>query len=157
MFPHNLAKYLSGWDRRYETPESFPAAKESPHQTGRFYENYENTGGAMVAEKGEAGALHYGPYIDVESGTYTVSFEVAVESALNGSARLDVAAAPDQKLLAETVLIDNTSPRQLRFTLDRLATLEFRVWSLGNARVVFRGVSIVRDNSTLVTSAPGLQ
>jgi len=111
----------------------------------------------VVAEKGEVGALHYGPYIDVEAGAYTVSFDVSVESAPDGSARLDVAAAPNQKLLAETVLIDNTSPRQLRFTLDRLATLEFRVWSLGNARVVFRDVSIVRDNATLVTSAPGMQ
>jgi len=32
VFPHNLAKYLSGWDRRYEAPESFPASKESLHE-----------------------------------------------------------------------------------------------------------------------------
>ncbi|MFH0995204.1 MAG: hypothetical protein V1844_06865 [Pseudomonadota bacterium] len=147
VFPHNLAKYLSGWDRRYESPGSFPASKESLHQVGKLYDNFENTGSAVVAEKGEAGALHYGPNIGVEAGTYTVNFDVAVESAPDGSARLDVAAAPDRKLLAETVLIDNTSPRQLRVTLDKLATLEFRVWSLGNARVVFRDVSIVRDNS----------
>jgi hypothetical protein len=153
VFPHNLAKYLSGWDRRYETPESFPAAKESPHQTGRFHENYENSGSALVAEKGEAGALHLGPKIDVEAGTYSVSFDVAAETAPDGSARLDVAAEPGQKILAETILLDNRSPRRLSFTLDRLATLEFRVWSLGNARVVFRNVSIVRDNATLVSSA----
>ena len=101
--------------------------------------------------------LYHGPDIDVEAGTYTVSFDVAVGEAPDGSARLDVAAAPDQRLLAETVLIDNTFPRQLRFTLERLATLEFRVWSLGNARVVFRAVSIVRDNPTWVTSSPGSQ
>jgi hypothetical protein len=105
-------------------------------------------GSALVAERGEVGVLHYGPYIDVEPGTYTVSFDVAVESAPNGSARLDVAAAAGQKILAETVLVDDTSPRQLRFTLDELATIEFRVWSLGNARVVFRDVSIVRDASS---------
>jgi len=157
VFPHNLARYLSGWDRRYEAPGSFPASKESLHQVGKLHDNYENTGSAMVVEKGEVGALHYGPYIDVEPGTYTVSFDVAVESAPNGSARLDVAAEPDQKILAETVLMDNTSPRQLKFTLERLATLEFRVWSLGNARVVFRAVSIVRDNPTWVTSSPGSQ
>jgi hypothetical protein len=154
VFPHNLAKYLPGWDRRYETPESFPASKESQHAAGKFYENYENSGSAVVAEKGEAGVLHYGTPIDVEPGTYTVSFDVAVESALNGSARLDVSVEPDQKLLAETVLINNTSPRQLRVTLNKLATLEFRVWSLGNARVVFRDVSIVREKSALVTSVP---
>ncbi|MCX5880934.1 MAG: hypothetical protein NTU74_03770 [Deltaproteobacteria bacterium] len=157
VFPHNLAKYLSGWDRRYETSESFPASKESLHRTGKFYDNYENTGSALVADKGEVGLLYHGTDIDVEAGTYTVSFDVAVEEAPDGSARLDVAAAPDQRLLAETVLIDNSSPRQLRFTLNRLATLEFRVWSLGNARVVFRDMSIVRDNATLVSSAPGKQ
>jgi hypothetical protein len=157
VFPHNLAKYLSGWDRRYEIPRSFPASKESLHQVGKLYDNYENTGCAVVAEKGEQGLLHYGQYIVVEPGAYTVSFDVTVESAPDGSARLDVTAAPSQKLLAETVLIEDASPHQLRFTLDRLATLEFRIWSLGNARVVFRGVSIVRDNSTVVTSAPGMQ
>jgi len=147
VFPHNLAKYLPGWDRRYETPESFPASKESQHAAGKFHENYENSGSAVVAEKGEAGSLHFGQQIEVEAGTYTVNFDVAVESAADGSARLEVAAAPDQKLLAETVLVDSTSPRQLRFTLNRLATLEFRVWSLGNARVVFRDVSIVAQKT----------
>ncbi|MBI5592348.1 MAG: hypothetical protein HY881_17920 [Deltaproteobacteria bacterium] len=148
VFPQNLAKYLSRWDRRFEVPGSFPASRESLHQVGKLYDDYEYAGSAVVVEKGEAGALHYGPYVDVEPGTYTVSFDVAVESAPEGSARLDVVASPDQKLLAETVLMDNTSSRRLRFTLDRLATLEFRVWSLGNARVVFKDVSIVRDNAT---------
>ncbi len=60
VFPHNLAKYLPGWDRRYEIPESFPASKESQHAAGKFYDNYENTGSAVVAEKGEAGALTMG-------------------------------------------------------------------------------------------------
>ena len=75
----------------------------------------------MVAEKGEVGALHYGPYIDVEAGTYTVSFDVRL-NAPDGWRGWDEV-APDQKLLAETVLIDNTSPRT-RFT-----------WIIGNARI----------------------
>jgi hypothetical protein len=153
VFPHNLANYLPGWDRRYKIPESFPASKELQHAAGKFYDNYENTGSAVVAEKGEAGELRDGPQIEVEPGTYTVSFDVAVESAPNGSARLDVATGPDRKILAETVLTDNSSPRHLRFTLDKLAMLEFRVLSLGHARVVFRNVSIVRDNAALVFSA----
>jgi hypothetical protein len=157
VFAQNLANDLPGWDRRYEESASFLTSKESMSQVGKFHDNYENAGGALVAEKGEVGALHYGPYIDVEPGAYIVSFDVAVESAPNGSARLDVAAAPDQKLLAETVLIDNTSPRRLRFTLDKLATVEFRVWSLGNARVVFREVSIVRDDHSKISRGPSLR
>jgi hypothetical protein len=152
VFPQNLAKYLPGWDRRFKIPESFPASKESHHATGRFYDNYENTGSALVAEKGEAGALHDGPQIEAEAGAYTVSFDVSVEPAPDGSARLDVAAEPDRKILAETVMTDNSSPRLLRFTLDKLSTLEFRVWSLGHARVVFRNVSIARDGATLVSA-----
>jgi hypothetical protein len=36
-----------------------------------------------------------------------------------------------------------------------LATLEFRVWSLGHARVVFKNVSIVRDNAIMVSADQG--
>lgn len=145
VFAENLAIDLPGWSRRYESTMRFMASKESLSQTGKFHDNYENTGSALVAERGEVGALHHGPYIDVEPGTYTVSFDVSVESAPDGAARLDVASSSGQKLLAETVLTDSHSSRQLRFTLDKLATLEFRVWSLGNARVVFRDVSIIRN------------
>jgi hypothetical protein len=155
VFPHNLAKYLPGWDRRYEIPESFPASKESQHAAGRFYENYQNTGSAVVAEKGESGALCDGPQIDVEAGAYTVSFDVAVEPAPEGSARLEVVVGPSQRILSGTVMTDNRSPRHLRFTLDKLATLEFRVWSLGHARVVFKNVSIVRDNAIMVSADQG--
>jgi hypothetical protein len=149
VFAQNLAAYLPVWDKRYVSMTRFEAKKDSMHQSGRFHENYENAGGALVAEKGEMGALHFGPFIDVEPGSYTVSFDVAVESSTNAAARLDIAAAPQQKLLAEAVLTDNSSPRQLTFTLDRLATLEFRVWSLGHARVVFRGVSLVRADPAI--------
>jgi hypothetical protein len=171
VFAQNLAKILPGWDSGYQEPVSFPASTYSLTQIGRFYDNYENTGSALVAEKGEVGWLHFGPYIDVEPGTYTASFDVTVESTSNPSAWLDVATAypgasfelasqpafhgsgqsdvanvPGQKILAKTVLTDNTSVRRLRFTLDKMTTLEFRVWSLGNARVVFRNMSIVRND-----------
>lgn len=146
VFAQNLAIDLPGWDSRYEEPASFPVSKESLRQVGKFHENYENAGGALVAEKGHVGALHYGPYILVEPGNYTVEFNVAAESAPSAAVRLDVASSPDQNILAESFLIDNTAPKQLNFTLDKLSTLEFRVWSLGNAKVVFRGVSIVRNS-----------
>jgi hypothetical protein len=171
VFAKNLSKNLPGWDSRYEEPASFPASKYSLSQIGSFYDNYENTGSALVSEKGEVGWLHFGPYIDVEPGTYTASFDVTVESTPNPSAWLDVATAfheanfevasqpafhglmpsdvanvPGQKILAKTVLIDNTSVRRLRFTLDKMTVLEFRVWSLGNGRVVFRNMSIVRND-----------
>ncbi len=144
VFAQNLAAYLQTWNGRYASIMRFYATTESMHQIGKFHSNYEKNGDALVSEKGEVGVLHYGPYINVEPGSYIVSFDATVESSPNGSARLDVVTTPKQKLLAEAVLTDNSSRRQLSFTLDRLTTLEFRVWSLGNSRVVFRGVSIVR-------------
>ena len=96
---------------------------------------------SLVAEKGQLGALHYGPYIDVDPGNYTVSFDVSVESLSGATVRLDVATAPDQKILAESILIDNTVPKQLNFTLDKLATAE----NLGNGATA-KWRFLVRDS-----------
>ncbi|MEI7997018.1 MAG: hypothetical protein WCH01_19150 [Methylococcaceae bacterium] len=47
VFAENLARDLPGWDRRYEEPASFQAAKDTLSQIGKFHENYENTGSAL--------------------------------------------------------------------------------------------------------------
>ena len=144
VFNQNLANNLPAWDNSYEAGSSFKATKNSLSHVGKFYENYNNAGAALVAEKGEVGALHYGPFINVEPGTYTVTFDIAISPSSDGAARLDVARG-GQKILAETTLMNNTSPYQLSFTLDKSSTIEFRVWSLGNASVIFRSVRIIKN------------
>jgi hypothetical protein len=146
VFNSNIAKSLPAWDTRYESPFRFIAANQSLRQIGRFVENYDNNGPALVAEQGEIGALHYGPYVILESGRYTVSFDVVAERASTGSVRLDVAAAPDQTLFAEKLLLSSNGPQKMVITLDKPQTMEFRVWATGTGRVVFKGFSIMRTS-----------
>jgi hypothetical protein len=142
VFGENIARYLPGWDTRYVAPARFLPSATTPSQVGRLVEN----GGSatLVAEKGETGALHYGPYVDVEPGRYRVTFDLTANHNPAGVARLDVAAAPDQKLYGEKTLTESNAPQVIEFDLDKTRTLEFRVWALGNERVVFNGVSIQR-------------
>lgn len=142
VFPENIARHLPGWDTRYDEPTRFLPSVGTLSQTGRLMEH---GGKAMlVAEKGETGALHFGPYVDVEPGRYRVTFDVIAEHDSAGSVRLDVAAAPDQKIYGERTLSESSGAEVIEFTLDRNRTLEFRVWALGNGRVIFHGVSIQR-------------
>ena len=145
VFSQNIAKSLPGWDSSYETSTDFLVTKHSLFQVGRFVEKYENATPALVAERGEVGALHFGPYIDVESGRYIATFRVGADYNPRGMVRLDVAAAPDQKLFASKVLTSISGPQKLSFTLDKPSTLEFRVWALGNEKVVFKGFTIERE------------
>lgn len=142
VFPDNIARHLPGWDTRYDEPARFLPTAGTPSQTGRLMEHGAKT--ILIAEKGEAGALHFGPYIDVEPGRYRVTFDVTAEHHSAGSVRLDVAAAPDQKIYGERTLLMSSGTEVIEFTLDRNRTMEFRVWALGNGRVIFNGVSIQR-------------
>lgn len=144
VFGSNIAKDLPAWDTRYESPSNFRAAQKSLRQTGRFVENYENSGPALVAERGETGALHFGPYVNVEPGSYTVTFDLLAEPNPAGSVRLDVAAATGQQLLGEKTLQSSEGPQTMTISLQKAETVEFRVWALGTGRVVFKDVSIVR-------------
>lgn len=144
VFRDNIASKLPGWDTRYEKPITFKTNKASLSQTGKLYDNYEGSGPALVAEKGEIGALHFGPYVNVDAGRYLVSFDIRANTNASGVARLDVVAAPDQKIYGEKVLSESHGSQEIVFILDKTRTLEFRVWALGNERVIFRGVTIQR-------------
>jgi len=142
IFEKNIALYLPNWDTRYEKPAMFFADKNAFSQIGLVIGEYENA--RFVAEKGESGALYHGPYIDVEPGRYRVTFDVQAERNVNGVIRLDVVSAPDQKQFGEKTLNESVEPQVIEFTIDTKQIMEFRVWALGNEKVVFKGVSIVR-------------
>jgi hypothetical protein len=144
VFAENIAKHLPGWDTRYEEPATFMANKSSLTQTGRFVENMGEQGGALIAEKGQSGVLHFGPFVEVEPGRYDVSFDVLAKYHSAGAVRLDVVAAPDQKLLGEKLLLSSEHPHSITFTLDKPSTLEFRVFALGNEQVIFKSATIKR-------------
>lgn len=144
VFAENIARHLTGWDTRYEAPTKFLPFAGVLSQTGRLVQSDSGLGPMLVAERGESGALHYGPYVNVEAGRYRVSFDVRADRQSVPVVRLDVAAAPDQKILGELLLEGSDKPQEIVFSLNENRTLEFRVWALGAGQVVFRGVSLVR-------------
>lgn len=155
VFAENIARNLPGWDSRYEEPATFVASKYSLSQTGRFVEKFDQSDAALIAEKGQSGALHFGPYVNVEPGRYVVTFDVFARNNPAGVVRLDVAAAPDQKLFGEKLLLSSDRPQEIVFTLNEARTMEFRVLALGNEQVVFKGVTIRRipDSVKSITDA----
>ena len=144
VFPQNIAKGIPNWDTRYETSIIFPVTKSSSNQVGRFIKDYEEKGNALVADKGEIGALHYGPYANVDPGDYIVTFEVFAPNNPSGSLKLDIVSEQGTKLLAEEKLTSSSGAQVLVIHLDQREILEFRVWALGKEPVVYKGVSIKR-------------
>lgn len=144
IFNENIAKKLPGWDWKYEEPTTITVSKYSHSQVGSLVVDFDQTGSALIAEKGEVGALHFGPFVNIEPGQYKVTFDVVAHHNEAGVVRLDVAASPDQKLYGEKKLQSSDSPQYLIITVDKTRTMEFRAWALGNERVVFRGVTVER-------------
>lgn len=144
IFADNLARLLPGWDTRYEVPTKFLPMNGVLSQTGHLVEDAGGQGAMLVAEKGQSGALHYGPYVDVDAGRYRVTFDITAERQSAPVVRLDVAAAPDQKIFGELTLSASDGPQEIIFSLNEKRTMEFRVWALGAGKVVFRGVALER-------------
>lgn len=144
VFEENIARFLPGWDTSYEEVTKFFPFQGVLSQIGRLDKADTGFGYTLVAEKGEHGALHYGPYVDVDAGRYRVIFDVHAERQSVPVVRLDVAAAPDQKIFGELLLDGSDKPQEIVFTLSEKRTMEFRVWALGQGQIVFRGVSIER-------------
>lgn len=142
-FSENIAKKLPGWDTRYEVPTKF-LPMNGLSQTGHLVEDVGGQGAMLVAEKGQSGALHYGPYVDVDAGRYRVTFDITAERQSVPVVRLDVAAAPDQKIFGELTLDVSDAPQEIIFSLNEKRTMEFRVWALGSGKVILRGVSLER-------------
>lgn len=144
VFNENLARLLPGWDTRHEIPRNYLPSEGVLSQTGRLVKNDTDLGSVLIAEKGESGALHYGPYVDVDAGRYRATFDLTAERQSAPVVRIDVAAAPDQKVFGELLLDGSDKPQEIFFSLSEKRTMEFRVWALGGGRVVFRGVSLER-------------
>jgi hypothetical protein len=142
VFAQNLSLNLPGWDIHYEKPAVFLVNADTSSQTGRLVDAEGIK--MLVAEKGETGALHFGPYVHVEPGRYRVTFDVIALYHQAGTVRLDVVASHGKKIFGETTLTESSGLQVMEFSLDKLRTMEFRVWALGNEKVIFRSVTIQR-------------
>lgn len=152
IYNHNIADNLPGWDRTFAREHTFYVTAESNSQTGTFKRSDAEGPDRLVADVGESGCLHYGPYIRVNPGVYRVSFALSI-GAVKPSAgnlevgRIDVACSRGGEILAEKLLTAKSGKNQLLVKLDKCADLEFRVYVTGLARVEFKGASIVKVKS----------
>jgi len=146
VFSENIAKKIPGWHSDYREEAIFKANQYSLKQTGELIKDHSGEGMTIVTEKGTSGALHFGPYINVEKGEYVVQFDVLSEHNDQGTIKIDVTSSSDQKIIAEKILTSSNSPAMLQFTINKPKILELRVWSLGNEKVIFKSVSIKSIN-----------
>lgn len=143
VFDENIANKLSGWDLTFDKETEFKASAHSLKNIGKLLRLSKTGEEALVSEKGEVGALHFGPYVRVAPGKYSVKFNIESFANSYSVAKIDVATSSGQKILAMREL--NTSrgdSEELTFNIDRTETVEFRLWSLGGERIVLKGVSI---------------
>lgn len=144
VFPVNIARLLPGWDTRYEELSRFPLTERALKNVGHLQKQDAGKGYILIANRGEVGALHYGPYLPVKPGRYRVTFDVLADHNPDGAVRIDVAGGLDQKIFGEKFLLESDAPQEIVFTLEEENTLEFRVWALGTEHVTFRGYAIQR-------------
>lgn len=142
VFDQNIAKFIPGWDTSYSTPTTFLPSKSSLSQTGQLVQQDSSKSALLVADAEDFGALHYGPYVQVEAGRYLATFNVVADFHPEGVVRLDVASSPDQNIFAEATLNESVSSFTLDFTLTEAQVLEFRVWALARGQISFGGVTI---------------
>jgi hypothetical protein len=141
-FAGNLAA-LPGWDLSYRTPAVFPVNAASPHNAGQA-----DAAGGLVAQQGEQGTLHFGPFLTVSPGDYIATFDLETSGAPDGASvgRVDVSSAAGATVHAERALTGNGRQRQsVAFTLARRTTqLELRAFVNGAGRVALRSVELAR-------------
>ncbi len=142
VFSDNPAGILPEWDPGFDTAVHFPASKRSIKHIGQLVASPTGDGFELIAEKGETGYLHFGPYVSLAPGSYVVRFDVVAEYNRKGVVQVDVIGYPHQDVFAETTLTSSNQPQSLYFTLDTRRIMEFRVFALGHAQVIFRGVSV---------------
>jgi len=126
----------------YKMPVFFPVGSSSLSQIGHIIK--EGAGAKLIAQKGEIGFLHYGPYVNVEPGRYRVTFDIATNYHPDGSAKLDVVSSGGAEVLGQRVITESSGTQWIDFSVDMSSVMEFRVFALGNEEVIFKGVSIVR-------------
>lgn len=94
----------------------------------------------MVAQQGESGYLHFGPYLRVSPGTYRATFNI--ETGSQGEVGdADAAALQGSRIFAATKL--KAGPNTIEFAIDKaVGDLELRVISNGSAKVALSTIEI---------------
>ena len=132
---------LPHWSNNPKNKISFFASKYSNHNIGKYIEEEH----FLVSHIGEEGALHFGPYINFKSGKYKITFDVSANFHEKGVVGLDVFSSSSKKIFAKKSLTSSSKSQVLHIDLKQEEKLEFRVFSTGREKVIFRGVSIIGE------------
>lgn len=143
-------------DTHAQTPVQTPlhiflAKTDSPHQVGK----YSDAEKLIRATPGEVGAVVFGPYVNLEPGRYSATFDVTATAPTSGVplGAVDVnavsAANPDNKPVITQSLnsLPSSQKPAVEFSVSsRDEKYEFRVWSSGVGVVEYRGVEVKAIN-----------
>ncbi|WP_166454868.1 hypothetical protein, partial [Duganella aquatilis] len=141
VYPRNLAAALPGWDIDVRQPQHYPMDEHTLHQRGTLQD------GAMVAQPGETGNLHFGPMRILGRGAYAVSFDIETSGADAGDfGMLDVVTQAGNMVHArQTVMAAGKQRITLRFdTASTLDMVEFRAFTSGRGRFALSGIDVAR-------------
>lgn len=141
VFDHNIARDFATWAIRVEQPLVYPALSASFHEVGTF----DPVAGALVAQPGTSGTLHYGPYQNLEGGNYLVSFNIETEGEqADGFGRVDVVAASGKRVFGMKPVTAKGAQRiTLPVTFDGLVRdIEFRVVTNGAGKFMLRSIEM---------------
>lgn len=143
VFADNIAGKLPGWDIDLTTPLQLPIDATSMHVIGRLA----GSPAALVAKQGEAGVLHYGPYMTLTPGHYRASIALESIGQPGGDfGMLDVAARHGTKVYAQARIGPGAATVQLAFTVTKLeGDVEIRVMPNGAGQVKLLGIKLARD------------
>lgn len=147
VFEGNIANTLPNWDSMVSNPIFIPVTKLSKHNIGKIFSEINDSTYILKSNIAEVGVLHFGPYVKLEPGRYTVIFDVHISDSDVDSIKLDVYShLPNQEIFGEILLKNNNQSKTINFTLDRPKIIEFRVFALGGAEITYKGIMIHRRN-----------
>lgn len=142
IFADNIAKHLPGWTVNQPPLINYYAESQSLKTVGTFVSDFKRMGPVIIANASEIGALHYGPYAEFSKGVYEITFDVNLPRSTSFGVRLDIAAFPNQTVLKQESFNELSAPHVMKLELEKKMALEFRVWTLGVAPVIFRSIQV---------------
>jgi hypothetical protein len=102
------------------------------------------SGYLYVAPTAPAGFLHFGPYWQLDCGSYEARFDISTESGEPARGFVDVTANSGEKIFASAPFTNLPGKQTLSFENNRLGVknFEFRVYSDQGSSLILKGIEI---------------